>query len=97
MNLFPVWQGKEPEIERTLFWRAGSGLGKQTAVRRGEWKVLIDGPHAYVFNVRRDPSERNDLAKWRQDIAQELQPLIITWEASVAADAAALAAPSIGR
>jgi arylsulfatase A-like enzyme len=93
-NLFPVWEGKEPEFERTLFWRAGMESGKQTAVRRGDWKVLIDGPHTYVFNVRRDLSERNDLAKWRQDIAQELRPKLLAWEESVDADAAALSTPA---
>jgi len=90
VNLFPVWQGKQPEFERTLFWRAGTDNNRQTAVRRGDWKVLVDGPHTYVFNVRTDLSERNDLAKWRQDIAQELRPLLVAWEASVNADAAAL-------
>jgi arylsulfatase A-like enzyme len=95
-NLFPVWEGKAPEIERTLFWRAGTDSGKQTAVRRGDWKVLIDGPHTYVFNVRTDLSERNDLAKWRQDIAQALRPLLVAWEESVDADAAALAAQHEG-
>ena len=59
-----------------------------------DWKVLIDGPHTYVFNVRRDLSERNDLAKWRQDIAQELRPKLIAWEESVDADAAARSAPA---
>ena len=29
-------------FERTLFWRAGTGLSRKTAVRRGDWKVLID-------------------------------------------------------
>jgi hypothetical protein len=59
--------------------------------------VLIDGAHTYVFNVRTDLSERNDVARWRQDIAQELRPLIGAWEASVDADAAALAPSSNGR
>jgi hypothetical protein len=49
-----------------------------------------------VFNLRTDLSERNDLAKWRQDIAHELPPLLIGWEASVDADAAALPAASDG-
>ncbi len=95
-NLFPVWEGRAPEFERTLFWRSGTGTGKQTAVRRGDWKVLVDGPHTYVFNLRSDLSERNDLAKWRQDVARELQPLIAAWEESVDADAAVLAAASAG-
>jgi arylsulfatase A-like enzyme len=94
-NLFPVWEGRAPELERTLFWRAGAGASKQTAVRRGDWKVLVDGTHTYVFNVRTDLSERTDLAKSRQDIARELRSLLTAWEASVDADAAALA-PSSG-
>ena len=90
LNLFPVWEGRTPELERTLFWRSGSGPGKQTAVRRGDWKVIVDGTHAYVFDLRTDLSERNDLARWRQDVAQALHPLLVDWEASVDAEAAAL-------
>jgi arylsulfatase A-like enzyme len=99
VDLFPVWEGRAPQIERTLFWRSGNGPAKQTAARRGDWKLLVDGPHTYVFNLRTDLSERNDLAKWRQDVAQELYPLLTNWEASVDADAMALraAAPSGGR
>lgn len=88
VNLFPIWEGRAPELERTLFWRAGTGAAKQAAVRRGDWKLVVDGPHTYVFNLRTDLSERNDLAKWRQDVAQELRPLLAEWEASVDAEAA---------
>jgi arylsulfatase A-like enzyme len=87
IDLFPVWEGRAPQIERTLFWRAGSGPAKQTAVRRGDWKLLVDGPHTYLFDLRTDLGERNDLAKWRQDVAQELHPLLTSWEASVDAEA----------
>ena len=90
VDLFPVWQGRAPQFERTLFWRSGSGAAKQTAVRRGDWKIVVDGSHTYVFNLRSDLSERNDLARWRQDVAQELYPLLARWEASVDADASAL-------
>jgi arylsulfatase A-like enzyme len=94
MNLFPVWEGRAPQVERTLFWRAGNGPAKQAAVRRGDFKLVVDGPHTYVFNLRTDLSERNDLAKWRQDVAQELRPLLTAWEASVDADAPAAAPPA---
>ena len=57
---------------------------------QGGAKLLVDGTHTYVFNLRTDLSERNDLARWRQDIAQQLRPLITQWEALVDADAAAL-------
>jgi arylsulfatase A-like enzyme len=90
IDLFPIWEGRAPQLERTLFWRAGNGAGKQTAVRRGDWKLIVDGSHTYVFNLRTDLSERNDLANRRRDVAQELHPLLAGWEASVDAEAAAL-------
>ncbi|HET7133448.1 MAG TPA: sulfatase-like hydrolase/transferase, partial [Gammaproteobacteria bacterium] len=89
MNLFPVWEGKAPEVERTLFWRAKQPNRSQRAVRRGDWKVVDDGGHTYVFNLRTDPSERRDLTNRRRDIAQALWPLLTAWEADVDAEAAA--------
>jgi arylsulfatase A-like enzyme len=96
IDLFPIWRGRAPQVERTLFWRSGSGAGKQTAVRRGDWKLIVDRTHTYVFNVRSDLSERNDLARWRQDVAQQLYPLLASWEASVDADAKALGSTNGG-
>jgi arylsulfatase A-like enzyme len=96
MNLFPVWEGKAPEVERTLYWRAKQTNRSQRAVRRGDWKVVDDAGHTYVFNLRTDPSERHDLANRRQDIAQALWPLLTAWEADVDAEAAALRSPPSG-
>jgi arylsulfatase A-like enzyme len=93
VDLFPVWEGRAPELERTLFWRSGSGASKQTAVRQGDWKLVVDGPHSYVFNLRTDLSERHDLAGRRRDVAQQLHPLLAAWEASVDAEAPAAAPP----
>jgi hypothetical protein len=96
MNLFPVWEGTGPEVERTLFWRARAATRSQAAVRRGDWKLVSDAGHTYVFNVRTDSSERDDLANRRQDIAQALWPLLRAWEQGVDAEAAEAAAPSGG-
>jgi arylsulfatase A-like enzyme len=87
MNLFPIWEAKAPEVERTLFWRSGGPTRPQTAVRRGDWKLLVDVGHTFVFNVRADMSERHDLAKERQDVAQALSPLLKAWEQDVNAGA----------
>ena len=86
-NLLPILEGRAPEVERTLFWRTTTGNRSQKAVRRGDWKVVIDGTHTFVFNVRTDISERQDLASRRQDIAQKLQPLLADWERDVDAEA----------
>ena len=83
MNLFPIWEAKSPKVERTLFWRSGAPNRPQTAVRRGDWKLLVDGGHSFVFNLRTDMSERHDLASQRQDIAQALWPLLKAWEQEV--------------
>jgi arylsulfatase A-like enzyme len=89
MNLFPVWEGAVPEVERTLFWRAKAPTRAQTAVRRGDWKVVVDASNTYVFNLRTDISERHDLANRRQDVAQALYAVLKAWERDVDAEAQA--------
>ena len=83
-DLLAVLEGKAQPFQRTLFFRNTVGPQRtQRAVRRGDWKVLADGPNVMVFNLREDPGERNDLARSRQDIARELRPLIAEWEKDV--------------
>ena len=87
MNLFPIWEGQAPEVERTLFWRTTAGNRSQRAIRQGDWKVMVDANHVMVFNLRTDMAERNDLASQRQDIAQRLRPMLADWEEEVTAEA----------
>jgi len=87
INLLPMLEGRSAVTERTLFFRFMIGNTKQLAVRQGPWKLLVDGAKRYVFDLTRDPGERNDLASQRQDLAQRLRPLIAAWEAEVDADA----------
>ena len=86
-NLFPILEGKTAETERTLFWRTSVGGRMQRAVRHGEWKLVLDGNHTFVFNLRTDISERHDLASRRQDIAQKLRRLLDDWERDVDGEA----------
>lgn len=94
INLLPMLEGRSPAVERTLFWRIATANRQQRAVRQGEWKLLLDGGHALVFNLARDIGERNDLAKARPDIAARLLPLLRAWEKEVDAEAALLPAPA---
>jgi arylsulfatase A-like enzyme len=91
INLLPILGGQSPVVERTLFWRTYDANRRQRAVRSGDWKLLIDGESAMVFDVRNDLGERNDLARERQDVARRLQPLIAAWEKDVDAEAQARA------
>jgi len=85
VSLLPVMEGRAQPFERTLFFRNVLPTRAQRAVRKGDWKLLVDGPNVMVFNLREDPGERNDLARSRQDLARQLRPLIAEWEKDVAA------------
>jgi arylsulfatase A-like enzyme len=89
INLFPILEGRSPVVERTLFWRTNAGNHNQKAVRRGDLKLMVDGNHFLVFDVRKDPGERSDLANERQDVARRLQSVLAAWEADVNAEAQA--------
>jgi arylsulfatase A-like enzyme len=86
INLLPILQGTAPMVDRALFWRS-TGNSPQRAVRRGDWKLLIDGGKVLLFNVRTDPGERSDMAGQHQVLAREPRPLITAWEADVDAEA----------
>jgi arylsulfatase A-like enzyme len=91
IDLFPILEGRTPAIERTLYWRTNAGNRLQKAVRSGNWKLVVDGNHVFIFDVKNDISERHDLTNQRQDIAQRLQPLLAAWERDVTAEANTIA------
>jgi arylsulfatase A-like enzyme len=88
IDLFPILEGDRPEVERTLFWRT-AGVGGQLASRSGDWKLVVDRAATFVFNLRTDPRERNDLANQRQDVANRLRALIAQWQSDVDGEAQA--------
>jgi arylsulfatase A-like enzyme len=90
MDLLPILAGQAPSVERTLFWRTST----QKAVRRGNWKLVVQtealAEAAYLFDLRADPGEHNDLARDHVDLIRTLRPLIASWEADVDAERKAL-------
>jgi arylsulfatase A-like enzyme len=94
INLMPMLEGKQPRMERTLFWRYTLPARRQRAVRQGDWKLVLDGPNPMLFNLASDIGERNDLANQRPDIVKKLYPLIAQWEQDVDAEAKATAPPA---
>ena len=83
IDLLPILGGRSPIVDRTLFWRTVYANRRQFAVRSGNWKLLLDGESAMVFDLQADAGERNDLARERQDVARRLRPLIAAWEKEV--------------
>lgn len=82
VDLFPVLEGRTPEIERTLFWRV-VGARQQRAVRSGDWKLLFDGLRPLLFNLSTDIGERNNVIGQHPEIARRLGPLLTAWQADV--------------
>jgi arylsulfatase A-like enzyme len=86
INLLPVLEGRAREADRTIFWRV-AGVRPQQAVRSGEWKLLLDGGRAMLFNLRTDVGERNNLIGQRSDIARRLRTLLEAWQKEVTGEA----------
>jgi arylsulfatase A-like enzyme len=80
INLLPMLEGRAPAVERTLYWRTDVGNRSMRAIRSGDWKLVVDGNHLFVFNLRQDVGERKDLTSQRADIANRLRPMIAQWE-----------------
>jgi arylsulfatase A-like enzyme len=97
VNLFPILERRAPQVERTVFWRTGGPSPvnmNQKAVRSGDWKLIIDGAvtRIFLFNMKADPGERQDLFARRPDIVLRLQKLLADWERDIDAEAKAFAA-----
>ena len=88
IDLLPLITGDKPEVDRTLFWRI-TGARPQSAVRSGNWKLVVDGPRFLLFDLRSDIAERDNLIGGRSDVARRLKALLDAWHADV--DAAAQA------
>jgi arylsulfatase A-like enzyme len=87
IDLLPLLAGG-PTVERTLFWRIQDPVSRfQRAVRRGGWKLLIDGGDQMLFNLPNDIGERRDLAAQRPEMVRELRALLLRWESDVDAEA----------
>jgi arylsulfatase A-like enzyme len=87
INLFPVLEGRAPPVERTLYWRTNVGNRSMRAIRNGDWKLVVDANHIFVFNLRQDMGERKDLTFQRTDIVNRLRPMLARWEQEIDAEA----------
>jgi len=102
MSILRHLRGETGITERTVFWRS-TRWGLQHAVRQGNWKYLrIEKPQArskrsetgeMLFDLSRDPGEREDLASKHPEIVERLRRLYSEWEAGVLAPTEPVTAP----
>ncbi len=74
--------------ERDIYWE----LDGQSAIRRGRWKLVIDGvlveedepsEHLHLADLQDDIAEENNLAGMMPQLASELQDAALSWRAKI--------------
>ncbi len=66
----------ERMIERPVFWR----YRNQWAVRMGDWKYLKIGENEFLFNLKNDLAEQNNLINQNPLKAADLNKMLDDWE-----------------
>jgi arylsulfatase A len=80
INLLPILTGDQPPQERTFCWRVNRSNRYQKAIRRGDWKYVLDGSVDLLFNLKDDIGERRDLGYQTQAIVADLKARLKAWE-----------------
>ena len=100
VDLVPLLKAKQV-TSRTLFWRVNLLGLNQRAVRDGNWKLIVEGAappgiaetdRLMLFDVAKDPGERNDLTASNAALVRTLRQQILAWEKDVDSEAKARSA-----
>ncbi|MGV3540191.1 MAG: sulfatase/phosphatase domain-containing protein, partial [Rufibacter sp.] len=93
VSLAPLLTQGQAPARQNLFWHYPSETGKwkprmSSAVRQGDYKLIqfYAKPRVELYNLKADPSEKNDLAAQMPDKVKELQQLLDTWKKEVNAE-----------
>ncbi|MFN7937753.1 MAG: arylsulfatase [Bryobacteraceae bacterium] len=91
-NLWPVISGKKKEFGREdLFFSVEPGGQLYTAVRSGEWKLVVvesEGKRQeMLFRIEEDPNEKNDVAAQHAGVVKDLAARIEKWRTTAPANA----------
>ena len=87
MDILRAAAANRPVQERTLFWRARRAERTRKAVRDGSLKYISlqdsDEVKEYLFDLERDPAEKNDLLNDQPENVLRLKTLLERWELEV--------------
>jgi arylsulfatase A-like enzyme len=87
-DILPVLTEKAPSPHETLFWE----MDKQTALRRGNYKLVLNGvlvengpvgEVVFLADLLADPGEKRNLAAEKPDLAAELSRAALAWRAAL--------------
>ena len=91
-DLHDVWLGADRARERACFWewryRVFGHVANhppRLAVRQGDFKLLMnpDGSRLELYDLERDPGERDNLASEQPDQVKVLRDLLLEWNAEL--------------
>lgn len=87
-SLVPLINGSGEALHDYLFWE----MEGQTAVRKGRYKLVINGrleefsevqDEYFLSDIEADPGERNNLADELPEICEELKNAALNWRAGI--------------
>jgi hypothetical protein len=87
IDILKAIETNKPTQKRTLFWRARRGENTRKAVRDGSLKYIRlqngNDINEYLFDLEKDPAEKNNLLSERVEDLQKLKSLLKDWEEKV--------------
>lgn len=77
VDLTPYLSGEKQSVpHKALAWRWLS----QSAYREGDWKYLVGDNREYLFNLKEDLEEKNNVLKQYPEIAERLKKNLQKWD-----------------
>ena len=85
VDLIPLLRRTGPVMERTFYWRGIRAGSPDRAVRQGPWKYVNQSAMfpGLLFDITKDPGERNDLAARHPEVLRRLDALHREWVKAV--------------
>ena len=81
VNLIPHLKGDVTTApHESLFWR----FGEQSAIRKGQYKLLTLKGEKHLYDLSEDIGEKNDLLKSQPELAEKLQAEFAAWNSQLA-------------
>lgn len=77
-SILPLLTGESKSHHETIYWNSGPPKG-EWAVRRGNWKARGYLKTLELYDLSKDPSEKNDIAKQHPETAEALKELHDKW------------------
>lgn len=85
-DLLPLLADGADVPAETLFWRFRTQRVPMRAVRRDNWKLVMDADAQFLFDLDADPGERSNQFFRHPDVARELREAFVAWRDSLAGD-----------